>query len=47
MSDKDETVNVDLEPEDALRILLDTDLREPAETPPESEDEEPAGEAEI
>ena len=29
MPDRDEPVNVDLEPEDALRILLTTDLREP------------------
>lgn len=31
MPDKDDdVVNVDLEPEDALRILLDTDLRKDA-----------------
>ena len=40
--DDDEVVNVDLDPEDALRILLDTDLRESEEDPEVASDEDEA-----
>ena len=40
--DDDEVVNVDLDPEDALRILLDTDLSESEEDPEVASDEDEA-----
>jgi hypothetical protein len=37
---EDDVVNVDMEPEDALRVLLETEYREPVEeTSAEGEDE--------
>lgn len=44
MPDLDEPVNIDLEPEDALRILLGEERREQIE-PTEDEDEEEDTEA--
>jgi hypothetical protein len=42
MPDMDEAVNVDLEPEDALRVLLGEERRE-CEEEPDAETETPGG----